>query len=90
MPSSLDTSSVASGSITGWLWNFDDPSSGALNTSTLQSPQHSYHTIGTKDVELIVTSIDGCRDTVIQSFFVNGDIPVAGLTVQNENALLCQ
>lgn len=82
-----DTSSVEGGSITAWLWNFDDPISGALNTSALQNPQHSYSTIGTKNVTLIVTSNSGCTDTTTQSFFVNGDIPVANFTVFNENAL---
>lgn len=83
----LDTSSVAGGSITQWLWDFGNPSSGPNNSSTLQNPQHSYSTIGTKDVILIVTSNQGCRDTVMQSFFVNGDIPVAGFSVQNPNGL---
>ena len=83
----VDTSSVEGGTITGWLWNFDDPVSGALNTSTLQNPQHSYSTIGTKNVKLIVTSNNGCKDTTTQSFFVNGDIPVAGIAVLNETAL---
>lgn len=83
----LDTSSVQAGTITAWLWNFDDPISGANNTSTLQNPQHSYTTIGTKNVKLIVTSNSGCKDTTIQSFFVNGDIPVAGLVLLNPNGL---
>jgi gliding motility-associated-like protein len=83
----LDTSQVDGDVITQWDWLFDDPISGPLNTSTLQNPQHSYNTIGTKNVRLIVTSSNGCRDTTLQSFFVNGDIPVAGLTVQNQNGL---
>lgn len=83
----IDTSSVAGGTIAQWLWDFDHPSSGALNSSTLQNPTHSYSTIGTKNVKLIVTSNSGCRDTVTQTFFVNGDIPVAGFSVLNENSL---
>lgn len=82
-----DTSSVVGGAITQWAWNFDNPASGPLNVSTLQNPRHSYSTIGTKDVELIVTSTAGCRDTVIQSFFVNGDIPDAIFNVQQPNRL---
>ncbi|MEO7444223.1 MAG: PKD domain-containing protein [Ferruginibacter sp.] len=83
----IDTSSAAGSTITGWQWNFDDAGSGALNTSTLQNPQHSYSTVGTKNVRLIVTSSVGCRDTIIQSFVVNGDIPVAGFTVLNNTSL---
>ena len=82
-----DTSHVEGGTITAWLWDFDHPASGALNTSTLQNPQHSYSTIGTKNVQLIVTSNSGCADTTVQSFFVNGDIPVAGFTVFNASQL---
>ncbi|MEO7138970.1 MAG: PKD domain-containing protein [Ferruginibacter sp.] len=83
----IDTSRVAGGTIVGWLWNFDDPGSGALNTSTLQNPNHSYSTVGTKNVKLIATSNFGCKDTTIQSFVVNGDIPVAGFTVTNSSGL---
>ena len=76
-----DTSMVASGSITGWIWNFDDPASGTLNTSTIQNPQHSYSTTGVKNVRLIAISNNGCRDTIIQSFIVNGDVPVANFNL---------
>ena len=82
-----DTSSVSGGTITNWEWDFDHPSSGALNTSSLQNPRHSYNTIGTKNVRLIVTTNSGCVDTTIQSFFVNGDIPVASIAVLNANGL---
>ncbi len=82
-----DTSHVVGGTIVSWNWNFDHPQSGAANTSTLQNPRHSYATIGTKNVTFIVTSNQGCKDTTIQSFFVNGDIPVAGLQVLNPTRL---
>ncbi len=82
-----DSSSVPGGTITTWDWLFDDPASGVLNTSTTQNPRHSYHTIGTKNVRLIVVTNSGCIDTTIQSFFVNGDIPVASIAVINPNGL---
>jgi gliding motility-associated-like protein len=82
-----DTSSVAGDIITEWQWNFGDPGSGALNASTLQNPQHSYNVTGIKNVTLIVTSNSGCKDTVLQSFYINGTVPLAGLAVQNENGL---
>ncbi|MEO7266171.1 MAG: PKD domain-containing protein [Ferruginibacter sp.] len=82
-----DTSAVAGGAIVAWQWNFDDPGSGALNTSTLQNPTHSYSTVGTKNVQLIATSNSGCKDTTIQSFVVNGDIPIANFTVNNAGGL---
>lgn len=83
----IDTSSIASGSITQWNWTFGDPGSGPLNTSTIFNPQHSYSTIGTKDVVYIVTSAAGCKDTLYQSFFVNGDIPTSGFQVLTPNSL---
>ncbi len=84
----LDTSSIAAGVITGWNWNFGDPGSGPLNTSTLQNPQHSYSAVGPYNVELIVTSAAGCRDTIVQLLFVNGSFPVANFNVINP-ATLC-
>jgi gliding motility-associated-like protein len=35
-------------------WNFDDPTSGALNTSILLNPSHIYQTAGSYDVNVIV------------------------------------
>jgi gliding motility-associated-like protein len=83
----VDTSKVTTGSVTGWSWNFGDPASGPLNTSTASNPQHSYNSLGIKNVELIVTTSDGCKDTLQQSFTVNGDIPVANFTVTNPAGL---
>jgi PKD repeat protein len=51
------------GQITGWLWNFGEPSSGALNTSTLKNPSHTYASAGNFTVTLIVTNLNGCSDT---------------------------
>ena len=36
---------------------------------------------------MIVTSNNGCTDTISQTFTVNGSIPLANFTVQNANAL---
>ena len=81
-----DTSTVALGTINQWLWNFDDPLY-PPNSSTIANPRHSYQTIGPKNVELIITTAAGCRDTIIQSFYVNGDIPVADFEVLNASRL---
>ena len=82
-----DTSSIASGNITGWLWNFGDPVSGTLNTSILQSPQHSYTIVGPYTVSLKVTSASGCTGSVTQNFIVNGSNPAADFTVSNTAGL---
>ena len=62
-----DASTIQSGTITTWTWNFGDPASGPDNTSTLQNPVHTYNTQGTYPVTLSVTSNQSCvKDTTIQ------------------------
>ncbi len=79
----LDTSHIATGSITAWQWNFGDPNStpGNPNTSILQNPPHSYTATGSYTVQLIVTSALGCKDTISHTLFVNGSFPVSNFTV---------
>lgn len=73
-----DTSKVpAPQTINGWLWNFGDPGSGANNTSTVQNAQHTYPAVGNYNVQLIVSSNNGCTDTLMQVLTVNGGNPVA-------------
>jgi gliding motility-associated-like protein len=57
-----DASSVSSGSIANWEWDF-----GNTLTSTTQNPNANFTDDISYDVELIVTSDSGCVDTVIQS-----------------------
>ncbi|TMI62931.1 MAG: PKD domain-containing protein [Bacteroidetes bacterium] len=85
----LDTSSIAAGSITGWDWNFGDPNANAgnPNTSTVQNPSHRYTVVGVYTATLVSTSAAGCKDTIAQTFTVNGSIPVAGFAVSNPNIL---
>jgi gliding motility-associated-like protein len=53
-----------------YSWNFDDPASGANNTSTLASPPHNYTNTGNYDVTLTVTNLNGCvDDTVVNATF---------------------
>ena len=62
-----DASTTPSGTISAWLWNFGDPSSGSNNFSTLQNPTHTYLTAGTYAVTLRATNSHGCfKDTVVQ------------------------
>ncbi|MBK7433908.1 MAG: PKD domain-containing protein [Chitinophagaceae bacterium] len=84
-----DTSRVAAPStIVAWNWNFGDPVSGPLNTSILQNPTHSYTAVGTYNVELIVTTNTGCKDTIVHVLTVNGSFPVSNFSVNNP-ATLC-
>ncbi|MFH1160439.1 MAG: PKD domain-containing protein [bacterium] len=67
------------GTIIQWAWNFDDPPSGFLNNSTAQNPVHSFTNAGTFNVQLIVTNINGCKDTVVYAVVVNAR-PVANFS----------
>ena len=62
------------GSITSWEWDLDDS-----NTSNLQNLNHFYTNPGTYDIELIVTSSVGCKDTVVKAVDVY-ETPVAGFS----------
>lgn len=85
----IDTSKIVTGSIVNWLWNFGDPNANAgnPNTTTVQNPTHRYTVVGNYAATLIVTSNNGCTDTISQAFTVNGSIPLANFAIQNPNAL---
>jgi gliding motility-associated-like protein len=64
----LDLSSVEGNSlINGWQWNFGDGS--AVNY--LQNPVYLFASDATYQVQLIVQSDQGCRDTVYHDVWVN-------------------
>ena len=60
-----DSSQGGGNFISSWQWNFDDPPSGAANTSSSQNPSHFYGPMeGTYNVKLIVTNFNGCIDSI--------------------------
>lgn len=61
-----NTSSMSSGSLTTYQWNFGDNT-----TSSLQNPSHSYSVQGTYTVSLIVGSSKGCYDTTFNVITIN-------------------
>jgi PKD repeat protein len=61
-----DTSTDVDGTITEWSWDFGDG-----NTSTQQSPSHTYASDGTYSVELTVTDNGGLSDTTSQDVTVS-------------------
>ncbi len=86
-----DTSTVAGAgaSIVFWEWDFGDGSPIFAGTGpTYQNPAHAYAAVGQKTVTLIVTSNSGCKDTVTQQFFINGEVTKAAFTTLNA-ANLC-
>jgi gliding motility-associated-like protein len=74
-----DSSTVSSGSVVGWSWNFGDAT--ALNT--LQNPSHIYASPGTYQVTLIVTTNNGCKDTALKNNLVIHPLPTAAFSRNN-------
>lgn len=66
-----DNSTISSGSIASWNWDFGDGS-----VSSLQNPTHSYGAAGTYSVQLTITSDNGCQTSVTNDAIVNEN-PVA-------------
>ena len=69
-----------------YQWNFGDPASGILNSSTQQNGQHSYTAAGNYLVSLITTSAQGCSSsTTTHPFVINGTRPTAIMSVVTNN-----
>lgn len=82
-----DLSTIADSTVLSYLWNFGDPSSGALNTSNLKNPKHVYTVSGIYTIKLTVTSANGCTVSLEKPFTVSGAVPEAKFTVLNPTDL---
>lgn len=84
-----DASTISTGSVAGWQWNFGDNNStpGNPNTSNTQNPSHHYTLPGNYTAQLIATSAQGCKDTVEHIVTVNGAVVTPVFTVENTGAL---
>ena len=59
-----------------WQWNFGD-----MGTSTVQNPSHTYNSAGLFDVSLIVTTAQGCDDTLTNPNYIQVfSQPIANIT----------
>lgn len=76
-----DNSTITQGSVVGWNWNFNDGTA----TSNLENPSHTYSGNANYTVQLIVTSTEGCQDTITEvvTVFLK---PTASFTA-NDNCL---
>lgn len=81
----IDTSKIASGSIdpAGYEWDFGD---GSPKTFT-KDGTHLYLSPGVYQVTHVVTSLIGCKDTIVQPITINGANPVADFSVSNPTTL---
>ena len=73
-----DSSTVSSGTITAWSWSFGDGSP----LLTTQNPSHTYLSDGTKNISLIVTTNNGCKDTATKTGTVH-PLPAAHYSAPN-------
>ncbi|MFL5763980.1 MAG: PKD domain-containing protein [Bacteroidia bacterium] len=53
-----------------YSWNFNDPSSGTANTSTLANDSHTYAAEGSYCITMVATSAAGCTDTVVSCVII--------------------
>jgi len=74
----VNSSSVATGSLVQYIWDFGDGSA----LSFQMNPSHTYSGNGLYPVRLEVVSDQGCRDTLELSYW-KYHIPVAQFTVSN-------
>ncbi len=82
----FDTSTIVTGSITNWQWVFGDAAANAgnPNTSTAQNPTHVYPAIGNYNIDLIVTTNAGCKDSLVnQPLVISAGNPVSNYTFLN-------
>lgn len=74
----IDSSTISNGNIVNWSWNFGD----ATLLSSLPDPNHLYANPGTYIVTLIVTTNNGCLDTIAESIVVH-PLPTAQFSTIN-------
>lgn len=66
-----DTTLSLGGNLVSWSWNFGDPASGVLNTSTEQHPKHYFASTGNYNIQLIVIDENGITDTTVQTITIH-------------------
>lgn len=77
-----DASTVSSGTITRYYWNFGDG-----GTDTLKNTSHTYTTFDSFPVQHIVTSNFGCRDTIMKKIKMDDTVRISYTTAP---ASLCE
>ena len=58
-----------------WLWDFGDPASGVLNSSTLATPTHIYQNIGSYKIRLIAYDSTTCNKIDTSAYFTLDILP---------------
>lgn len=81
----VDKSRSTYGFVNKWSWNFGDEMTIA-DTSHINTPSWQYSTTGLKDVQLIVESNVGCKDTLMLQADVRDKPPI---TLAFKDTLIC-
>ena len=82
----FDTSSVVYGNINSWKWQFNDPMSNN-DISAQKNPVYTFQQNGTMNVQLILTTTKGCRDTVVRTVNI---IDKPTLILPTHDTLICK
>ncbi len=86
--STVTFNGAASASVS-YIWHFNDPASGAANTSNLINPAHTFNDIGLYCVELKVTSnTANCKDsaTLCVEVITEPEINIPNIFTPNDDA----
>ena len=80
-----DQTTILTGTVNSWKWDFGESSS-MSDISVVKKPVYTYPLEGLKNVQLIVTTTEGCRDTIIKSIAIIAKPPV---TLAFRDTLIC-
>ena len=62
---------LSRGGPAGWVWDFGDPASGGSNSSTIQSPDHTFSQAGTYTVRLTVSAAGAASSSTTRQVVVS-------------------
>ncbi|TAD81096.1 MAG: PKD domain-containing protein [Bacteroidetes bacterium] len=83
----IDSSTISDGTAAqfAYVWSFGNPGATPSNPNTafIKDPRHRYSAAGNYNVQLKITTKDGCVDSLQKVLVVNGDKPKADFTLIN-------
>ena len=76
-PLTVNFQDLSTGGAVGWEWDFGDGSP----VDNTQNPSHTYTSFGTFNVKLIVSNVDGCKDTLTKTAFIKIIKPIITIPI---------
>lgn len=80
-------STISSGNINSYTWDFGEPASGASNSSSGVNPSHTYARAGSYTVSLTAVSDSGCAVTANKTYSRFHPKPTAAFTLNPSNGV---